>query len=400
MRLFTSGFELNVGINITTDQDKEWHVDSTGQTIVTSPVRSGNYALKARGGDGTEQLYFQFLSANNNGPIFSRVYLRIESYPDVRTSIIETTAITGSTGAGIFLNDDGSLQLFDANGLIGSPSSPLSLNTWYMIETKVDRTGGTSRHIIEAKLDGVVFATSNTRNISSGVARIYVGVNLENDGAATGVWYFDDVAVNDSSGSFENSYPGEGSVIALRPNAAGDSNSFATQTGGTAGSSNNYTRVNEVSPDDATTYNGSSTLNEEDFFNIEDSGIDPTDIIKLVSLGMRFRNSTADATGAFKVQAKKATGGTVSQSDAIIPNSTTWKSNGKTLFTSPLTLYQDPDNIDWTPTTLDSMQIGYKQTANPGTAGRRIDISSIWATVEFKPGNQQVSGPFPTHFRT
>ena len=70
-----------------------------------------------------------------------------------------------------------------------------------------------------------------------------------------------------------------------------------------------------------------------------------------------------------------------------MPNSTTWKTNATTTTLGyPITAYTDPDGAAWTNTTLDSMQIGYKLTTAPGTAGRRIDVTTIWAYVDYTPG--------------
>jgi hypothetical protein len=114
---------------------------------------------------------------------------------------------------------------------------------------------------VEAKVDGAsAFASSSTRSLSSGIRQFLLGGNLNSEAQTTGDWFFDDLAINDNTGSFQNSYPGEGKIIHLKPNAAGDSNGFSVQVGGTVGSSNNYTRVNEVTPDDATSYKRFSSI--------------------------------------------------------------------------------------------------------------------------------------------
>ena len=75
--------------------------------------------------------------------------------------------------------------------------------------------------------------------------------------------------------------------------------------------------MNEVRPNDVTSFNGSSTLNHEDMFNVTDSGIGGSDIVNLVQIGMRSRNSTADTACAVKAQVKKTTGGDRSGAPAL-----------------------------------------------------------------------------------
>lgn len=400
-RIFTSGFELN---SLTAAM--EWDA-AVGATISSATVRSGTYAGRISSlVSGTNQRFrYQFKSVGSNGPFYFRFYLRVATRPSAENRIfaLSSSATTGtSVDAYVTLDNTGALRLYDDDGVIGSASSALSNDTWYRIEIRFDRSGGAGATLIDARIDGTQFAASTTSTVTSSIFHMYLGGNLNSEAQTTGDWFFDDVAINDNTGSFQTSYPGSGKIIHLRPSAAGDANTFATQTGGTAGSGNNFTRVNETTPDDATTLNGSNTLNEEDLFNCGDSGINSYDGPVVVHIGARFRNNTADATTAIKLEVEKTTSGTISQSSAIIPNSTTWRTNTTTApMAYPIILYQDPDSSLWTQSTLDSMQIGYKITAG-GT--NRVEVSNVWACIEYapglpalsavvNPGIQDISGP-------
>lgn len=379
-RLFTGGFELN-----NKNTNVEWSAASAGVSVVSSPVRSGGFAGRASSlGSGTIQRFLkQFSLSNGNGPYFARIYFRVATLPTAENRVMAFESSSGVQMVYITLDSGGLLRLYDEDGSIGSASSALSLNTWYRIEFKIDASGAGSTDTAEARIDGVVFATSSTRNFSSGVRGLIFGANLNSEAQTTGDWFFDDVAINANIGTVQNNYPGPGKVIHLLPNAAGDSNTFSTQTGGTAGSANNYTRVDEVAPNDATDFNGSNTLNEEDMFNMTASGIASTDVVNVVHVGIRFRNPTADAVTAFKVQLEKTSGGTIIQSASTVLNSTAWNSQ------TPgephaylITAHVDPDAAPWTLSTLDSMQTGYKLT----TAGtNRIEVTKIWAIVDYNP---------------
>jgi len=366
----------------------EFTATSGSPTISSTTVRSGTYAGRISSLASATQMRFrlQYVSSAGNGPYFARLYLRVHTAPSAANRIITMRDTgNGADRCWITLDNSSTLALFNGGGSqIGSSSSALTADTWYMVELRIDRSPAGGSQIIEARLNGTVFATSSAQTISTNAGdTLNFGGNLNGEAQTTGDWFFDDIAVNDSTGSFQKTYPGSGKIIALRPNAAGDANSFVTQTGGTAGSSNNYTRVNEVTPDDATTFNGSSTLNQEDLFNVTDSGLTVSDMVNCVFILMRFRNNTADATTAIKAEIEKTASGTIQQSSALIPNSTLWKttSTGSTFpIGSLLVAYQDPDGANWTKSTLDTMQIGYKLTA-VGT--NRIDVTNIAAMVDY-----------------
>lgn len=396
-RLFQSGFEMGIaGANFASSNTDGWaSVTATQDPSTSSVVRSGNYSARITNlvsGVG-QQYFYQVAATNTAGPMFFRVYINIATYP-AATSRILVWRNSGSTRISIDLNTDGSLALRDEDGAIGSNSAVLKQNTWYAIELQFDLTGAGGAHIVNARLNFVQFAGATNRNISTNIADFRLGGNLQAEANTVGDWYFDDVAVNDATGSSQTSYPGEGRIIHLKPNAAGDSNTFATQVGGTAGAANNFTRVNELVPDDGTTLNGSNTLNQEDTFNMEDSGISANDSVTLVAVGARFHSSSADATAAAKLEIKKAAAGTIAQSAAIVPNTSTWNTNGTA---NPriyqLVRYTDPDGGAWTKSTVDSMQCGYILTV---ATSNRIDFSTIWASVEYVAAPVVVPPPTPS----
>src|SRR5258706_5677394 len=367
-RLFSSGFELNsTGGSVEFDS-------STNFTIQSTVVRSGTYAAQANASNVQATLRQILFTSNQAAKGWFRIYIRIASYPTAAIRIMEFEDTANATLGGILLNTTGTLALRKADTTTIATSGALALNTWYRVELATDATGSGT---LQARIDGATFA-SGANSSQGSWARVAFGGFGQ---SSTFNIYIDDVAVNDATGSFQNSWPGDGKIIHLRPNAAGDSNGFLTQVGGTAGAANNYTRVNEVTPDDATSYNGSALLSAEDLFNCDNSGLSSTDTVNLVAVGVRFADITAaDATASFKVEVIKTSAGTKSQSAAIIPNSTTWHSNAPaTPWKYPLTLYQDPDSANWTNTTLDSMQIGYIDSA---INVRVVAISTEWVLVD------------------
>lgn len=368
-RIWTSGFEYN-----DPNSGEEFtNVSGAGATISSSIFRSGAYAGHTVPSAAAATFRYNWSGSNVEDGFYFRFYLYIAALGTAGRRIFSV----GSTAANkisVILNTDGTLNISnqeDSITLTGT-SAALSTSTWYRVELKVDCTTIAST-VVTAKLNGTTFVNEQTANLTTGMARIILGGDVTD---ATLDLYWDDIAINDDSGSAQNTYPGDGKVIRLKPNAAGDANTFSTQAGGTAGSSNNFTRVNEILPDSATSRNGSNTLNEEDMFNVESASLSAADTINCVILECFRRNPTADATTTAKMQIKKTSGGTITQSDDIIPNSNSWA------FSRYVT-YLDPDGSAWTPTgTIESMQIGYILTV---TGTNRIDFSTMSAIVDYTP---------------
>lgn len=379
-RKYTGGAEFNAGA--TADMD----YDSTSGTTITydaTTVRSGAFSWKFVCAASGPFLTRQFVAASNVQDTFYRAYINVTSITTASLiSIFTARSAASGNVVNIRLTRDSAttyhIALYnEQTGLqVGSDSPTMFTSQWYRIEMSYIFTPGT----FSAYVNGNLFATGNATS-----TRDLTTLRWGSIDASTMTIFFDDIAVNDNTaGGTQAGLPGEGRVIRLKPDAAGDVNTFATQTGGTAGAANNFTRVNEVLPDDATTFNGSSTLNQEDLLNIGASGISSLDTINVVEVWGRYRNSTADPTGAFKFEIEKAAAGTITQSASIVPNSTTWVMNAAAApKIPPIVLYVDPDGNAWSKTTLDSAQIGYKQTVNPGTAGRRNDVTNVSLVVEY-----------------
>lgn len=388
-RLASIGFELQT---ITSGVEGGDRSQAGAMSISTSITRSTGIASLRMNPTASQYEWDTILPAK--ATLFGRTYIYINSMPTTANNYI-FGFYKNSSGAGPFvvLTSSGTLQLWNSSSgasasQIGSSSSALSTGTWYRLEIKADVS--TNPWSLEMLLDGSSIASGTV----AATATTMDTVTLDCEGITpstitasntTGDMYFDDVAVNDNTGSFQNTYPGAGGIVHLQPNAAGDNNQFTVQIGGTAGSTNNYTRVDEITPDNATTYNGDIVSGNTDDFNLTDTPttIGSLDTINVVAVGVRYRAVVASLEATFKARVKKISGGTVSSSAGIQPISTTWVTNANaTPRTYPIILYQDPDSSNWTKSTLDSSQIGYTiSTASTNAA----DISTVWMLIDFTP---------------
>lgn len=366
-RIWTCGYESK------TTTEGGYNVGGGQVTISTAKVRSGNASIKCVLSSGAERSNgHNFRSSDGNGPFFGRVYLLVETAPTGDNTIISFHNNSNVEIAFIKLKSDLTLQLHDEDGSIGSPSSALTLNLWYRVELKVDRTAAAGSHVVEAKLDDTTFGTSSARNLSTGVAKYVNGSNLLNEAQSTGAWYFDDIAINDNTGSFQNSYPGEGKVIHLRPNATGANGDWT----GT------FADIDEETPDDATSSIASNTLNQIEDVNIDPPGPWGIGTINCVQVGVRFRAAATPNVASFVLRARDAAGN-VEESAAITPASTSWFFHGTAVPRNhALTLYDMPGASASAikASDLDGFQIGARcSTGNTNNA----EISTLWLCVDY-----------------
>lgn len=380
-RLWHSGFELN-----STTDGVEWSLNNATPTIQSTTVRTGTYAGQITSlGSGTSKFFlYTYSSGTSNGPIYCRFYLRYATLPSASNAISRFGSASGNFPGIIKLNSDGTLGLYDEDGQVGSNSSALSANTWYQVEYMYDTTAAAGSHVIRARLDGVEFAASTTRS-TGGSTAVRFGGNTLSEAQTTGDWFFDDIAINDSSGS-QNSYPGAGAIAHLRPDAAGDNSDW----------SNDYTNVDEVTPDDATTIVQSTTDEAIDDHNIDAAstgGIGASDTINVVAVGARFSSSAASGSPTVKYRIKASSGGTVEESAGITNNGNgTYSTNANSDPRNyPLVLYDLPgaSTTAWTAADLDVSQIGYRVDVDngPGSA----NVSTVWLSVDFTVAGGGVS---------
>lgn len=393
-RIASIGFELDTitnGIEITGSF-------TASATVAISSVQAntGTYSMlftNSAGGDSDV-----WLTLPASGQLYIRAYIYVTAYPSASVTLIEPEATSTSQAAGgIFMNSSGQIGLTTFTGAAGSNpiygttlSSAVSKNAWHYIELFTNASVANTQ-TVTVRLDGTQIdsETGSVTLAANVLNELDWGIALESAETASGTIYFDDIVVNNNSGSFQNTWAGPGHLLRYSPSAAGDSNTFATQTGGTAGSANNYTRVKEVTPDSATTFNGSNTSAQSDLYEVSAVGtsLPAGATINAVMVGVWYRASTASAESAFQVQIEQTSGGTISKSTAITPNSTTWKANANSApLTYPLILYQDPTSTNWTTTTVASMQIG--MIISTGNTNR-ADISTIWAYVDYTPASAE-----------
>ncbi len=382
-RLLTSGFELN-----STTLGVEFDgIEPTTQNaaIVTSPVRTGTYAFQASASSSTKYgcAGWTIPTMAAGRTYYARAYAYFSTWPTsgkISGVMAWGEGFGGGFWSGLQVDSSGNLGLYNQTGALIGSTTALSLNTSYRLEMSYSYTS----KALAAQVNGTQFA-SGTDAASSGISSFYVfaGGNINaTTGDTASVIVFDDIAVNDDQGSYQNTWAGAGNVIMLQPSATGDANAWLNTSGG-AGATTNWNLVNEHPPDGATSFIESKTTSQQDLFKCPASGIPSTATINLVAVNCWFAGSATSSESAFELQIEKAASGTKTSSAAITPNSTTYQRNANaTPRTSPITAYQNPDSAAWTQALIDTMQIG----AICSTGSTNYDrVSTLWAYVDYTP---------------
>lgn len=185
-------------------------------------------------------------------------------------------------------------------------------DSWHLVELREQFTS-TTVGVTEVWVDGVQiinFSGDNTATTALANAQFLLLGIFAAQSAAAGMYIaFDDLAVNDTSGTRNNARVGDGRVMLLVPNGAGSSTVLArggTDTGA------NYSQVNELPPS-LVQYVGSSTVGDRDLYAMADLGVAVTSI-NCVEAIVLAQNSDASA-GSIGPTIKS--GATINEATAI-----------------------------------------------------------------------------------
>lgn len=219
-RLFSCGFEaadkLCDGLT--------WRGGFAQDHYVTIGQRSGDRAIEF---SATSILYVENRTGNNarfsipgGTSGYYRFYYKKNGH-SVGASGLAIARIFDAANvmiATVRLIEDGTIALEDAaGGQIAASASALSNGEWHRIEVRLLKatTPTTSNGTWEFRADGTTIGSGTTANLGTGTsAQAYLRLGKLDD-LQGNTHSFDDVAVNDSTGTAQNSWAGEGSIISL-----------------------------------------------------------------------------------------------------------------------------------------------------------------------------------------
>ena len=159
---------------------------------------------------------------------------------------------------------DNGTQLLSArvNGVaVGTSTFTLAISVWNLIEAhfKLDDING----IFDIKINGILdieYDGDTNPGVYTDIDNIILG------GPTNENVYYDDLALNDTNGSIDNSWCGDGHIELLSPNDNGDINDW---DGSDGDSVNNYLLVDDFPHDTDTTY-VKTGVTEQDMYNVSD----------------------------------------------------------------------------------------------------------------------------------
>jgi hypothetical protein len=175
----------------------------------------------------------------------SEAYIRVAiNYATVPALVI--TWLSGTTTLGSLRRNaaTGFLELYIGTTLSGTGGISVALGTWYLLELHVKINNSTG--ILEFKVDGVLDSAATISGDTQPAA--ITTINIIRFHATTNTGYYDDIAINNVSGSEDISWPGDGRIVALTPSDNGYSSQW---TGSDGDSTDNYQLIDEKPPSDA-----------------------------------------------------------------------------------------------------------------------------------------------------
>lgn len=395
-RIWHCGFELQ-SVTAAVEFDSVFDVPTISTSIKRSGAASGRISSLT---SGTRQGFeHRCFNAGQDSEQFARFAIYITTLPSGDNTIAHAG---GSTPSGnvwsIKLTSAGTLKLFNGATQLGSTSATtLSTGQWYVIEVRWKSNVGAGADEVTVRIDG---STEANLTVTTATLATYTHIGLWGNGSqeaqTQGDWHFDDWALNDISGTVQNSWCGHTGKLACGfANAAGEFASTLTLVPG--GGESAFQDVDDnPSPDDATTY-ATLTTNATNWTtgsrlmvgvtNPSGMGIGSGDTIVVVTPGARIRND-GSGLSSHVFAAQTANGGTKAESAAVAfnPGAATWLPNDDTAGSRvyKLVMYVDPDGAAWSPAAsgnLETLQIGLRAS----DAAPDVDVTQMWAYVEYIP---------------
>ena len=331
-RLWTDGFEL---------QDLYGYCYGTWASTSTTQKRSGNASASVGNTGPTSQGWFNF-----SFDAVDEFYLRAGIYVTASNLWPQIIWQTGDTEVGYihFTTCNKLIAFVTGVGQVGTGTTSLFNNVWYLLEIHVKIHGTTG--VIEVKIDGKsaleIDYTGNTGSGTINTIEFFIGYGGLGE---TNYAWIDDIALNDTAGGVDDSWPGEGKIIVMMPN---DDSTPLELTPSAA--SDHHLLVDEVPTDGDTTYVEGSVVDEEDMYTLTPSGLVNVDINRVWTEARSRKLSASD--GHVALITKAAGGAEVSGGDKELLTTYSRKVLGAEELENPV------DSNPWEVADVDLIEIG------------------------------------------
>ena len=316
------------------------------------------------------------ISANvTSGTYFCRFYLRLVNLPSGNNQIFAMRNASAGNNLTVSVLTTGVLRLTNGiSGLSTTGVEVLSTGVWYRIEVRYlisDTVGELELRLFSG--DSTTALETLLRTGEDTLATNFVEIAWTSSGV-THEYYFDDLAINDATGSFQTSWIGPGKIALIEP----ASDTSITWEDDDLLAAATFANINELpgTPDDAAYNTEIVLLNSIDRFGVSALPAEvpsDADMILLDAYARVGSNQAAAATSRLIVWDE---GGTPTNG----PNVSSI--NGwRILSIGPTNEHQVFDLGTRTPANVNSFSLGYENITDLATRPRRI--STLWANVEW-----------------
>ena len=251
-RIFTEGFE--------TGDTTFWTTQWASASVNAGTVRSGVYSY-SNDNVGSP-------SIKNLPNSYTEFYFRSGVYNGNFTASYYIFSFRNGSTNGLRLQYDYTTQklkaILDTSTVLATGVINTIQNAWHLIEIYIKVDNAVGRFVV--KVDGLIDIdfTGDTLGAASSINAIsYSGVGSTK--------FIDDLALNDTSGSVDKSWCGDGKIVKLVPNANGSSSQWLGSDGN---NTDNYQLVDEIPPSDSdyVRATGSGYIDEYGLSNVDFAG--------------------------------------------------------------------------------------------------------------------------------
>jgi hypothetical protein len=229
----------DLGLGTANPENFEGYTIGPHISRLSSDTRGPGLHFKCGAVGGTNvqnSVEFPAIATVANG-IFGRAYIKVntaDGWPTTTARIIRFADSAGTGLVAIHLTTTGTLQLWNvvSNTQIGGDSAALAFDTYYRVELAY-KPGAAGFCYVEGKLDGVTFAVITTATVSTAAVWRFGAGWIGTPGTGDKIIHVDDLAINDDTGTAQNSWPGDGHVVSLHPVADISRTGWVAGAGGT-----------------------------------------------------------------------------------------------------------------------------------------------------------------------
>lgn len=338
-------FMAGAGSGDPTFEGQRWGANggSINMGAIATGVRFADHVCyRGSGGAFDRSALAGFTAASE---VYASVWLRHDSVWNIglRGDSRVTTHLTlvGDPGAGTLTLRRGT----SAGTVLQTVAHPVGTTDGhhYQVRATISDTVGICQVRVDGATVNLIDYTGDTRN--GGTATTVDGLYLFGNLGGLGTFLFGDVAVNDTTGTVNNSWPGDCRVQVRRPNGNG---SFSQAVGSDGNSTDNYLLVDEV-PWSTTDYVGTPTVGQGDTYPIAPL-INGTTTVRGVQVISAMGKSDA---GVMSGRVRLRSGGTA------VTGTTRGLNTTQTMYTD-LWQTNPATSTVWTESTASGIEVGFE----------------------------------------